>query len=267
MKNLTRRLLIMPILLALMIFSSTLTYAKPSIPAPSSEFYYYDEMGVLSDETKDEILKTNIELQNKIKSQIAVVTVNDLQEYPVEDFALEMFRKWGIGDKDLNNGVLILLGKEPTNDKYNIFIATGYGVEGTLNDGKVGRILDNYFIPIVDRDDLTTFDKALLETFRAVVSQVALEYEVELDGNFEDYADKLSESGGLSFKKSLIIFIIIFVIYYVLSMFFDKDLLSGDSLSDNRSSGSYGSSGSSGGSSGFSGGGGSSGGGGAGRSF
>lgn len=44
-------------------------------------------MGVLSQESKDEIMKVNIELQGKTKAQVVVATINDLGGYPVEDYA------------------------------------------------------------------------------------------------------------------------------------------------------------------------------------
>ncbi|WP_300410935.1 TPM domain-containing protein [Lagierella sp.] len=275
MKDKNRRLSkLIPIFLALfVIFSTSLSHAiGPDIPAPTKDFYFYDEMGVLSQQTKDEIMKTNIELEGKTKAQVVVATINDLQEYPIEDYALEMFRKWGIGDKEMNNGVLILVGKEPTSNKFNIFIATGYGLEGRLNDGKVGRIIDEYFITNVQRDNLQTFDKALLETFRAVISQVIVEYNVEIEGNYQEYIENLQavpQSGSN-------IIIMIFIILVLISIFRGPRGPRRRGYGRYRRGyfpfpmGGFGSGGFSGGSSGgggFSGGGGSSGGGGAGRSF
>ena len=57
----------------------------------------------------------------------------------LEDFSIETARKWGIGDKDADNGVLILL----VMDSRDIRIEVGYGLEGVLNDGKCGRFIRN----------------------------------------------------------------------------------------------------------------------------
>lgn len=257
-----------PILLVLtIIFSTTSSFAKLNLPSPTKEFYYYDEMGVISEDLKSEIIKTNVELQGKTKAQVVVATVNDLQQYPIEEYALEMFRKWGIGDKERNNGVLILLGKEPTTEKYSIYIATGYGLEGRLNDGKVGRIIDEFFIPNINRDDPTSFNEGLRETFRAVVSQVILEYDVELDGDYEKYMDRLDSHEEVNGWVILLIIIILIL----LSRYRRPRGPRGRGYRRGYSPWSFGgfsgSSGSSGGFGGFSGGGGSSGGGGAGRSF
>lgn len=263
----------------LLVVFTVLLLARPvaaalTLPAPTTQFYAYDEMGVLSSSTTDEILKTNIELEGKTKAQVVVATVNDLQGYPVEDYALELFRQWGIGDKKLNNGVLILLGYEPTTDQYGVFIATGYGLEGQLNDGKVGRILDEYFMPLVDRDNPQSFDRALQEVFRAVISQVIAEYDVELTGDYQKYTDTLNESTDINWFP-----IVIFVIFVVLAISkgprgprgrrrrYSRYPYGGGFGGFGGGFGGGSSGGSSGGFGGFSGGGGSSGGGGAGRSF
>lgn len=257
---------IVPILLVLTIIFSTTSLAKLNLPNPTNEFFYYDEMGVVSEDLKSEIIKTNVELQGKTKAQVVVATVEDLQQYPVEEYALEMFRKWGIGDKKLNNGVLILLGKEPTTDKYSIYIATGYGLEGRLNDGKVGRIIDEFFIPYINRDDPTSFNEAIRETFRAVISQVILEYNVELDGNYEKYINTLESSEEINGWVILLVIIILILLSRSRRyrgpggrIYRRRNYPRGyGGFSSGRSSGGFG---------GFSGGGGSSGGGGAGRSF
>lgn len=269
-----------PIFLILVFIVSTLPHQVFAIdlPDPSLEFFYYDQMGVLSQESKDEIMKVNIELQGKTKAQVVVATINDLGGYPVEDYALELFRKWKIGDGDLNNGALILLAKEPSTDRYSIYITTGYGLEGILNDGKVGRIIDQYFLPLVDRNDLGTFDKALTETFRAVISQVALEYDIELEGNYQDYINTLNKQDDGIDLFTLLILLILIILY--LNFFrgprgprgrgrrYKRGYYGGFDYPGGFGGGFSGGGSSSGGfGGGFSGGGGSSGGGGAGRSF
>lgn len=269
-----------PLFLILIFILSTLPDQVFAIdlPDPSREFFYYDQMGVLKETSKEEIMKTNIELQGKTKAQVVLATINDLEGYPVEDYALELFRKWKIGDGELNNGALILLAKEPSTDRYSIYITTGYGLEGILNDGKVGRIIDEYFLPLVDRNDLGTFDEALMETFRAVISQVAIEYGIELEGNYQDYINTLNNQGDGIDLFTILILIILIAFY--LNFWRGprgprgrRRRYRGGYYGGYSSPGSFGGGFSGGGSSsggfggGFSGGGGSSGGGGAGRSF
>ena len=67
------------------------------------------------------------------------MTMESIDGNDLEDFSIETARKWGIGDKDADNGVLILL----VMDSRDIRIEVGYGLEGVLNDGKCGRFIRN----------------------------------------------------------------------------------------------------------------------------
>ena len=90
---------------------------------PTSEFYINDFANVLSNETKKYILDNSATLCEKTKAQVVVVTVNSLDGKDLDDFSLELFRSWKIGDKDLNNGLLILLS---INDrKVKVEVVTG----------------------------------------------------------------------------------------------------------------------------------------------
>ncbi|NLL18707.1 MAG: TPM domain-containing protein, partial [Clostridia bacterium] len=75
-------------------------------------------------------------------ADLVVVTVENLGGYTIEEYALELFRRWGLGDKEKNNGVLLLVNKENvlTGQSGRVRIEVGYGLEGAIPDGKAGRI-------------------------------------------------------------------------------------------------------------------------------
>ena len=79
-------------------------------------------------------------LEKQTGAQIVVVTVQNLEGQSLEEYATELFRNYGIGDKEKNNGVLLLCAYEERQFR----IEVGYGLEGTLTDGKTGRIQDEY---------------------------------------------------------------------------------------------------------------------------
>lgn len=120
--------------------------------------YYLDELNVLSEETKEEINKQNF----SDGSQIFVLTVKDLDEDPF-DFSMKAFKKYQLGDKEKNNGLLIMLAETKTG-KHHIQVITGYGLEEILPDGKVGRIIDEYMMPEFLKDNL---DKGINQGFKA----------------------------------------------------------------------------------------------------
>ena len=257
-----------------------------SLPAIPSDFYY-DELGMLDYSTKENITKTNKELVSKTGSQVMVATVKNTNGLPARDLGPQIFNKWKIGDQDKKNGVLILISEDDLSGKREVFITTGYGIEGRLNDGKVGRIIDNFML-----EDLKdgNYSKAINEGFNAIVAEVADEYNVKLDGNYDYYLDENARSDdGISIGTLFMMLVVFIVISNMLnrSRFYGRNrgrYYRGypryrryhndpfDSYTWTNSSNSFG--GSFGGSSsnssfsgGFTSGGGSSGGGGAGRSF
>ena len=84
-----------------------------------------------------------LSLTTKSTAQLAVLTINTLDGEPIEDYALEVLRQWGIGSKEQNNGALIVVAVKDRRSR----IEVGYGLEGSLPDGLTGRIQDQYMIP------------------------------------------------------------------------------------------------------------------------
>lgn len=112
-------------------------FAKAEIPEPTDRFFINDFADVIDDETEQYIFDEGKAYNGNGGPQIVVLTMQSIDGYSVEDFSIETARKWGIGDKDENNGVLILL----VMDTRDIRIEVGYGLEGVLNDGKCGRFI------------------------------------------------------------------------------------------------------------------------------
>ena len=241
------------LLLMLMLVGYVCTAAAAVIPGHTKEFYVNDFSGVLSDENKDYILNVNLDLHQKTGAQVVVVTMESLNGENLEQFATDMFRTYGIGDREKNNGILFLV---VTGDR-KLRIEVGYGLEGVINDAKAGRILDDYVIPYL-KDNL--WDQGIVNGFDALIQELCKEYNVEIVYNAPQIHkstadDSDDETTSILWGILIVLGIIILVAYG-----------NSDSGGSSYSSGSSRSSGSRSGSS-YSGGGGSSGGGGASRSF
>lgn len=237
------------------------------------EDYVEDRAAVLDDEVIEHIRSINRDLEAATKAQIAVLTVNQMQDYEISDLANAVFAATKLGGKEEMNGALILLyvnqGLDPIHNKGKgqVFIEVGYGAEGFLNDAKVGRIIDDKML-----DDLSEqrWSEAVRKGFDAVTAAFLKEYEIDELGSVK--AEKGDDMGA-----AILVFIIILVI--ALYRFRNSSGYRGGGFHGPRGGGftgrSFGSGGGfsgggggfSGGGGGFSGGGGSSGGGGAGRSF
>ncbi len=138
-----------------------------ALPTPTNEFFVNDFANVLSSQTEKYIVERGAAAAETDGTQIVVTTVESLEGRTVDEYALDMLRGWGIGDKEKNNGLLILFAKQDRKIK----IEVGYGLEGDINDAKAGRLLDNYAIPELRKDN---FDEGLLTLYKAVLAELGL---------------------------------------------------------------------------------------------
>lgn len=176
----------------------------------SPDTYYYDELNLIDQETKDHLTKVNKELEQKTGAQVIYVSLKDVEDAPMQ-VGTEILNKWKIGDKDKDNGVIILISQRIDQNKKDISIITGYGLEGRLNDGKVGRIIDEFMLDYMREGD---FSKGINEGFNAIVSEIADEYQIELNGDYDKYSDRLREDEDDSLDlRTLIIIFIIFIMF------------------------------------------------------
>ncbi|MCD6551548.1 YgcG family protein [Thermotoga sp.] len=170
-------------------------------PKPTSHKYVNDYVGVLDSETVGKIVSVGKELEEKTTAQVVVVIVPSLSGFTVEEYANCLFREWGIGQKEKNNGVLLLVAM---NDR-KLRIEVGYGLEGAIPDGKAGRILDEYVIPYFKEGE---YDKGVYYGYLAIAKEVAKEYGVELTETSE-LPERRTDISGLS----IIIIVIAFIIF------------------------------------------------------
>jgi len=96
--------------------------------------YVSDFAHVIDPESSERITTICTEVDHDAQAQIAVVTINSLDGEPVEDFAVDLFKRWGVGPKGTDRGVLILLAKSD----HKLKVEVGYGLEPILPDGMVG---------------------------------------------------------------------------------------------------------------------------------
>ncbi|PKN33775.1 MAG: hypothetical protein CVU61_11700 [Deltaproteobacteria bacterium HGW-Deltaproteobacteria-19] len=87
-----------------------------------------------------ELLKSH---EDRTSNQIAVLTVPTIGGESIEDYAVEVFAAWKLGQKGKDNGVLIIV----VPNERRMRIEVGYGLEGTLTDGTAGRIIRNAMAP------------------------------------------------------------------------------------------------------------------------
>lgn len=156
------------------------------IPEPSS--YVEDHAGIIDAEHQRALNGYLQELEQKTTCQIIVLTVGSTEGVPISRFAIQLARKWQLGQKDKNNGALIVVAVK--DKKYRIEV--GYGLEGPLPDSFVGTIGRRHFVPNFRRGQ---YGKGLFEGTVAIINRVAEEYNVEVSG-VPKVAPQRSRPGG-----------------------------------------------------------------------
>ncbi len=128
-----------------------------------------DQANLLSPAVKkdiDSILKTE---EDKTSNQIVVVVLNSLNGYTIEEYSYQLGRFWGIGQKDKNNGVLLVISME----EKKIRIEVGYGLEGALTD-KIAYEIINYTIK--PNFKANQYELGILKAVNEIISAIKGEY-------------------------------------------------------------------------------------------
>ena len=174
-----------------------------SLPKPTD--YVSDNAHVLSADTVAKLDSLCAQLDHSAaNSQIAIVTVQTMNGDDSADYANQLEDKWKIGKKGTDKGVLVLLAVG--NHKYRIDV--GYGLEGILNDAKIGDI-GRGMIPYLRSSD---YDSAITSAVGQVANVIAADANVTLTNEpvpAEAPAPREEHSGGLA-KVILIIIVLLF---------------------------------------------------------
>jgi uncharacterized protein len=109
----------------------------------------HDFAGLLSADQRTALEQIAQDVEKQTTAQLAIVTVQSLDGKTVEHYANELFNAWGIGRKDLNNGVLLLVAPQ----QRRMRIEVGRGVELLLTDALCGQIRDTFIIPRFKQGD------------------------------------------------------------------------------------------------------------------
>ena len=102
-----------------------------------------DDAGVLDEGTRAALTQKLAEFETKTTDQFVVVTLKSLQGTSIEDFGVELGRHWQIGQRDKNNGVLLIVAP----NERRVRIEVGYGLEGALTDAVSRLIIENGITP------------------------------------------------------------------------------------------------------------------------
>lgn len=135
--------LLKKITVGLLVLLPFIAFAQEIPKRPNPPKLVNDLANVLSPEEEAALERKLVAYDDSTSNQVTVVTVTTLNEYPIEEYALKLFRDWGIGNQEHNNGVLVLTAINDRKVRFEI----GYGLEGAIPDIIANQIITNDIAP------------------------------------------------------------------------------------------------------------------------
>jgi uncharacterized protein len=187
------------IFLFILLITGFIARAQEIPPAPNPPKLVVDYTGTLTSDQAEALNRKLYQFDDSTSTQILVVIVKTTEGMDVADYALELGRKWGVGQKGNNNGVILLIAK----DDRKLNISVGYGLEKSLSDVTSQQIIDNIIRPNFKGDD---YYRGVEEGTDAIMQAVKGEYTAPAG-----YNKNKGKGGGLGRIIFIIIIIVIFL--------------------------------------------------------
>lgn len=149
--------------LLMSIASAQAQLSDPKFPALTGRIV--DEARLLKPEDRAAIEAELAALEGKSTDQLAVLTVNSLQGFEIEDFGYKLGRAWGIGQKDKNNGVILIVAPK----ERKVRIEVGRGLEPIMTDTMSSIIINNAILPAFRRGDFSGGIRAAVRDMKDVL--------------------------------------------------------------------------------------------------
>ncbi|MCD4813698.1 TPM domain-containing protein [bacterium] len=149
------------------------TPVEPDIPKPTG--WVNDFGNVLSSQWEAQLTEISTGLEKATSAELVYLIMPTIAPFDDFTYGMAVFKAWQIGKKDKDNGLLILLALK----ERRIRIVNGYGLEGILPDGKLGRYRDQYLVPQLKASQL---GKGLAMLGAVIAQDIAKDAGVTLTG-------------------------------------------------------------------------------------
>ncbi len=137
--------------------------ATPNFPELTGRVV--DQANILSSVIEIELKQLLETHENKTSNQLVVVTLKSLEGYAIDDYGYQLGRHWGIGQKDKNNGALLIIAP----NERKVRIEVGYGLEDTLTDALSSYIINQNIVPYFKKND---FDTGVLNGTKNIIKSL-----------------------------------------------------------------------------------------------
>ncbi len=197
------------------ILSMNLVNAEVKFPRATASKYINDYVGKIDADSAQYIMSVGKELEDKTGAEAIVVVIDTLEGEPIETYANGIFREWGIGQKDKNNGLLILLSTSER--KWRVEVGTG--LEGAVTDIYSSRVMNEFAVPKFKQNQ---YGQGLREAYSVLSDNIAKEYAITLDKNINvpKYTESTKNSNASRSGNGILIIGVILII--ILDFIFNK---------------------------------------------
>ncbi|MCU7558290.1 TPM domain-containing protein [Macrococcus capreoli] len=217
------------IALFLIFFNTLPVNAAEPLPKLEQPIFVQDHVGIFKQNEKDFINQRGKSLQQGTTAEILIMTMPSIGQEVKGDYALRAAREYGVGNKEKNNGIVILFNLDNGNEYRNrgINVQVGYGLEGVLNDAKIGALIDKYAMPDVKKalaldpkaqsaESKALYAQGLGKLYNAIFDEVSKSYGYDGEKYTRDTPMADESTGGISVFEILIG---LFLLYLVISIF------------------------------------------------
>jgi len=173
-RKLLTRIFIIPLVLPMVVFA----YINPGKPTG----FVNDFAVVLKDSEKAQLETKLSDFEKNTGNEIAVAIISDLKGDTIENFAVELFKEWGIGKKGKDNGVLLLVAR----DDREVRIEVGYGLESFLTDAQSSWILKNEVVPAFKENNFYSGINAAVDKIIGAINGENIPQDTSGQGNGSD---------------------------------------------------------------------------------
>ena len=197
--------LILPFLLALLAL-----FAGPAAAQtfPKLTGRVVDEAHLLSPEQAAALDAKLAALETQSQRQMVIATIPDLEGYEIEDYGYRLGRAWGIGDKQRNDGILLVVAP----NERKVRIEVGYGLEGIITDALSSMIISREVVPRFKAGD---YPGGIAAATDQLITQLQLP-EDEARKVAATAADEARKAKGPRFDAGTVVFLVIFFLFFVL---------------------------------------------------
>ncbi|WP_294353526.1 TPM domain-containing protein [uncultured Sphingomonas sp.] len=199
-------------ILALLLVVFALPAAAQTFPKLTGRVV--DDAHLLSPEQVQQLTQLSAGVEQASTRQLVVATIPDLQGYPIEDYGYRLGRAWGLGQKDANNGVILLVAPK----ERKVRIEVGYGLEPIVTDALSSVIINQTILPRFRDGDMAG---GIVAGANAIAEQLKLPLEAA-EQRAKAAGAKRAQAGGNNRGGLIAVFWIMVVLFFVVPLIFRR---------------------------------------------